>query len=128
MPPIKSGETVVTTEPRLDVTPSRDAPLPAGTHTFELVVEDDQGRKSPPVRVNVVVQKTLPDAVLKGPDKVEVSSSFALDGAGSTAVAPAKLARFHWRLVPPIARPTDPLINPNVNPNVNPILNPNLKP
>lgn len=100
MPPIKSGETLTTTEPKLEITPTRPAPLPAGTHTFELVVEDDQGKKSPPARISVVVQKTLPDAVLKGPDKVEPGASFALDGTDSAAVAPAKLARFHWTLLP----------------------------
>ena len=100
MPPIKSGDTITTTVPRLDITPTRDAPMPIGTYTFELVVEDDKGLKSPPVTLKVEVRKTLPDAVIRGPEKVEVGSTFALDGTGSTAVAPSKLARFHWRLVP----------------------------
>jgi hypothetical protein len=105
MPPIKSGETITTAEPKIDITPTKEVPLPVGTHIFELVVEDDQGRKSPPVRVNVVVQKTLPDAAIKGPDKVEVASRFALDGAGSAAVAPSKLTKYHWRLVPATEAP-----------------------
>lgn len=101
MPPIKPGQTLDTTEPKLEITPTRDVPLPSGTYTFELVVEDDKGGKSAPVVLNVVVQKTLPDAVLKGPEKVEVNTPFTLDASGSTAVAPAKLAKFHWRLVSP---------------------------
>lgn len=98
--PIKSGETITTTEPRLEIAPSREAPMPAGTYIFELVVEDDQGKKSPPARVSVVVQKTLPDAVVKGPDKVEPGARFTLDGTGSSAVAPARLAKFLWTLLP----------------------------
>lgn len=116
MPPIKSGETITTTEPKLNVTPTREVPLPVGTHTFELVVEDDQGRKSPPVTVQVVVQKTLPDAVLKGPDKVEANSAFELGAKASTAVAPAKLAKYHWRLVPATERPIDLTNTPVIRP------------
>jgi hypothetical protein len=100
MPPIKSGQTIDTTDPKIDITPTADAPLPAGSYRFGLVVEDDQGRKSPEVFVTVVVQKTLPDAVLKGPDKVELNTTFSLDATGFAAVAPAKLAKFHWRLAP----------------------------
>jgi hypothetical protein len=100
MPPIKFGETITTTEPKLEIAPSRDAPLPLGTHTFQLVVEDDKGLQSAPATVQVVVQKTTPDAVIKGPGKVEVNKSFTLDGAGSAAVSPSKLAKFQWTLLP----------------------------
>ena len=98
MPPIKSRETITTTDPRIEITPTRDAPLPEGSYGFELVVEDDQGKKSPPVSVKVVVRKTLPDAVLKGPEAVEENTAFTLDGTGSAAVAPARLTRYHWTL------------------------------
>jgi hypothetical protein len=100
MPPIKPGEVITTTTSKVDITPTRDIPLPAGTYNFELVVEDDQGKKSPPVTVKVVVQKTLPEAVLKGPESVELANAFTLDGSGSAAVAPARLTRFNWRLLP----------------------------
>jgi hypothetical protein len=98
MPPIKPGETITTTVPRLDITPTRDVPLPGGDYTFELIVEDEKGKKSPPVNVRVVVQKTLPDAVLKAPEFVEENATFSLDGASSTAVSPARLAKYYWRL------------------------------
>jgi hypothetical protein len=98
MPSIKPRETITTSDPRIEITPTRDAPLPEGTYGFELVVEDDQGKTSPPVSVKVVVKKTLPDAVLKGPESVEENSSFTLDGTGSAAVSPAQLTRYHWTL------------------------------
>lgn len=100
MPPIQIGETLTTEDPKIEITPTREAPLPVGEHIFELVVEDDQQRRSPPVNVRVVVQKTLPEAVLTGPEPVEVGAPFALSAEGSTAVEPAKLVSFHWRLVP----------------------------
>ena len=102
MPPIRSGETITTTVAKVEITPTPDVPLPIGTHIFELVVEDDKGLKSPPVNVRVVVQKTLPDAVVTGPERVELNASFALDASGSTAMAPSKLVKFYWRLVPGI--------------------------
>jgi hypothetical protein len=98
MPPIRPGETITTSEPRLDITPTRDTPLPAGAYSFELVVEDDLGKKSPPVAVRVIVQKTLPEAVLKGPETVEENGTFSLDGSGSAAVPPARLAKYYWTL------------------------------
>jgi hypothetical protein len=43
---------VTTREPRVDV----DAGLPAGSHTFELVVTDDAGNRSQPARVVVEIR------------------------------------------------------------------------
>lgn len=98
MPPIKPRETITTTDPKIEITPTRDVPLPEGVYSFQLVVEDDQGKKSPPVGVRVVVKKTLPEAVIKGPEAAEENSAFTLDGTSSAAVAPAKLTRYHWTL------------------------------
>lgn len=101
MPPIKSGETLSTDASRIEITPTDDAPLPEGTHTFELVVEDDRGRKSPPAFITVIVQRTLPRAVPEGPEKeVELGEPFTLSAERSSAVE-GDLASYSWRLVPP---------------------------
>lgn len=47
---------VTTRDPRVTV----DAGLPAGRHTFELVVRDAAGNRSVPARVVVVVQPPPP--------------------------------------------------------------------
>ena len=100
MPPIKPDETITTTEPRIEITPTAEVPLPVGTHTFELVVEDDRGQKSRPALFQVTVQRP-PEAVLEGPTKpVDFGSSFDLDGSGSSTAENASLIAYHWRRLP----------------------------
>ena len=101
MPPIKPDETIKTTEPTIVITPTAQVPLPVGTHTFELVVEDDRGQKSRPALFQVVVEAP-PEAMILGPTKpVKLGSSFNLDGSGSTpGGGSTKVVAFHWRRVP----------------------------
>lgn len=47
---------VQTSEPRVTV----DGTLPAGSHTFELVVTDDAGNRSLPARLVVVISAPRP--------------------------------------------------------------------
>jgi hypothetical protein len=46
---------VQTAEPKVAV----DGTLPAGNHTFELVVTDDAGNKSLPARLVVVIRQSV---------------------------------------------------------------------
>ena len=100
MPSIKPDETIQTRDSKIEITPTSEVPLPPGTHTFELVVEDDLGQMSRPVLFQVEV-RSPPEAVLEGPTKpVELGASFTLDGSGSKAAENASLVAFHWRRVP----------------------------
>lgn len=46
MPEFRAGQPVVTNTPDVEVTVAPNAPLPAGRHRFQLVVEDDSGNSS----------------------------------------------------------------------------------
>ena len=62
------NQPVATREPVVIV----DAGLPVGTHRFQLVVQDDGGRSSVPVLVDVKVQRLLIDPVLPIPNPVPI--------------------------------------------------------
>ena len=56
MPPTNLLERpLVTSEPRVRV----DLPLPLGTHRIELVVEDDEGNRSKPVVLRIMVVRRV---------------------------------------------------------------------
>ncbi len=86
-----------------------DPPWPAGTSRLQLVVVDDAGNQSDPVFVDITVkQRPQPTAVLSlvdgqgkpiAPPRVAAGASFTLSAAGSTAVAPAKVAQYRFTLV-----------------------------
>jgi IPT/TIG domain len=99
------GRTVVTTESTVwAVADAGGAPLPAGRHVFQLIVEDDAGNKSQPATAVVIVKDTQrPTAVLKGPDQVQLGESFPLDGSQSSDVPPGKVASYYWTLMLPSA-------------------------
>ncbi len=56
MAAFRPNQPVTTSEPRVKVDPG----LPAGRHTFELVVTDNSGNSSAPARVVVVVVQPPP--------------------------------------------------------------------
>ena len=62
------NQPVATREPVVTV----DAGLPVGTHRFQLVVQDDGGRSSVPVLVDVKVQRLRIDPVLPIPNPVPI--------------------------------------------------------
>ena len=58
MPEFRAGQPVVTNTPDVEVTVAANAPLPAGRHRFQLVVEDDSGNSSDPSITEVIVRDT----------------------------------------------------------------------
>lgn len=84
----------------LAITIDPNAPLPVGVHVFQLVVEDDAGNRSQPVRLRVtVLDDAAPTAVLTGPERVPFGRAFTLSGEQSTDAGGGRIARFIWTLV-----------------------------
>jgi hypothetical protein len=93
------GEPVVTEEPGVEVTIDPRKALPAGRHTFTLVVVDDSGNESKPAEVVVVVRDDqAPTAVIKAPSQVGFGKSFKLDGSASADLPPGKITKYIWTL------------------------------
>jgi hypothetical protein len=95
------GTKVATTENFVDVTSLPSAPLPAGTHHFQLIVVDDAGNQSDPAVATVVIKDTTkPTAVLTiAPTQVDPGQTFRLDGSRSTDVAPGKVVQYIWTML-----------------------------
>jgi len=75
MPEFRAGQPVVTDTPEVEVTVAANAPLPAGRHRFQLVVEDDSGNISAPSITEVIVRDTQkPTAVLDAPRLLEATN------------------------------------------------------
>jgi len=95
------GTSVTTTDPTVTVDVSATAPLPIGTHVFQLVVIDDSGNASAPQTATVTVKDTTnPTAVIEiSPTQVELGTSFTLDGRKSSDVPPGTIAQYTWTMV-----------------------------
>lgn len=88
---------VKTETPTVEVTVSRDRPLPLGRHVFRLVVVDDSGNTSIPDDVIVIVADTeAPTAVLSAPRSVSLGRSFELDGSRSFDVGGGRITTYLW--------------------------------
>jgi hypothetical protein len=95
---------IYTDGPTIEVTISPGSELPVGSHRFRLVVTDDMGVESTPDIKEVIVRDpNAPVAVLSVPAEVVYGSSFMLDGSGSYAAAPARIARYVWTYLGPAA-------------------------
>jgi len=101
MPAFQIGTTIETTEPAIDVTVTAAAPIPPGTHVFQLVVVDDAGNQSDPDKEKVVIRDTVkPTAVLAiEPTQVQPGQSFRLNGTRSSDVPPGKIVKYIWTMV-----------------------------
>ena len=96
MPESRAGQPVVTDTPEVEVTVAANAPLPAGRHRFQLVVEDDSGNISGPSITEVIVRDTQkPTAVLDAPREVELGRSFQLSGRRSSDIG-GRIVRYTW--------------------------------
>ena len=95
------GQTVRTQDPTVEVTVTPNAPLPVGSHRFQLVVVDDSGIQSEPAIAEIIVIDTQrPTAVLDAPRTVPFGSSFTLSGARSADLAPGRITAYHWVRLP----------------------------
>ena len=100
MPPFVPGTKVETEDPSISVDVDPANPLPAGRHTFELIVVDEAGNASDPSTVEVIIRDSQkPTAVLDAPQQVEFGQSFALSGKRSSDVPPGKVVKFVWTMV-----------------------------
>ncbi len=91
------GQTIRTQDPTVEVTVTRNSPLPVGRHRFQLVVIDDSGNQSTPAIAEVIViDNDLPTAVLDAPQTVSFGSSFTLSGARSADLPPGKITAYEW--------------------------------
>ena len=96
MPEFRAGQPVVTDTPEVEVTVAANAPLPAGRHRFQLVVQDDSGNISGPSITEVIVRDTQkPTAVLDAPREVELGRSFQLSGRRSSDIG-GRIVRYTW--------------------------------
>jgi hypothetical protein len=96
----KTGTAVTTTTPTVVVDVTAAAPLPPGTHRFQLQVVDDDGNISDPVFADVIVKDTQkPIAVISAPAQVQPGQSFTLDGSKSSDAAPGKVAQWIWTML-----------------------------
>jgi PKD repeat protein len=96
----KIGTPVETTTPTVNVELTEQAPLASGTHTIQLVVQDDKGNQSKPTTVTVVVKDpVLPTAVLTAPAQVIHGQSFELDGSKSSELPPDKIVKYRWTIL-----------------------------
>ena len=94
MPEFVIGQDVVTDESTsvVAVEVNDNAPLPKGRHIFQLIVEDDDGLRSDPATIEIVVaDERRPTAVLQGPSVVQVGQSFRLDGSQSVDPPPGRI-------------------------------------
>ena len=99
---------VIQSDPVVKVEASTDNPLPLGNNLFELVVVDDAGNSSAPIRISVIVRDAeAPTAILDMVDDngqvidpvVPFGSSFILSAARSSDVAPGKIASYQFTLL-----------------------------
>ncbi|MBC7823499.1 MAG: hypothetical protein H7126_06415 [Candidatus Parcubacteria bacterium] len=103
---LKLNVPVETTDSVLVVKVDPAAPLSNGVHRFQLVVVDDSGNESDPAIVEVIVRDTQrPTAVIDAPPNTETGQSFKLSGERSSDVAPGKVVKYIWTMVPIIERP-----------------------
>jgi hypothetical protein len=100
MPQFVPGQPIETETPVVEVTVTRDKPLPPGQHRFHLIVTDDAGNVPTPAVVEVVVRDSQkPTAVLDAPRQVEAGQSFQLSGSRSTDIAPGRIVRYQWMML-----------------------------
>jgi hypothetical protein len=100
MPVFKVGASQTTTTGTVEVTVTPTAPLPPGTHRFQLVVVDDSGNQSDPVTTDVVIKDTIkPVAQIKPVDTIQPGQTFSLDGSGSTDTLPGKVVQWIWTML-----------------------------
>ena len=88
-------------DPIAVVTFTRGAPLRPGIHIFQLVVVDDAGNESAPVRREVrVVDQSRPNAVLTvlPAETVPFGERFTLSGEGSFDIG-GSIREYRWTLV-----------------------------
>jgi hypothetical protein len=93
---------VVTEEPRVEVTITRERPLALGRQRFRLIVVDSGGLRSQPDEIVVIVaDQDAPTAVLRGPRITGFGLSFDLDGSASQDTGGGRIVQYVWTYLGP---------------------------
>jgi hypothetical protein len=106
MPRIKSTNLQVSTpiegsapDAELSIENDPAKPVRVGTYVFQLRVSDDAGNVSDPTTHKIVVlDDTKPTAVIDGPNRVPVGSSFTLSGDRSHDPQ-GRIVKYSWTLI-----------------------------
>jgi hypothetical protein len=81
----------------INVDPNK--PLKPGSYVFQLeVIDDAQNRSAPVLAKLVVIDDTVPNAIISAPRSVSFGRSFTLSGKESTDVG-GTISKFIWTLV-----------------------------
>lgn len=92
---------VVTAEPTVEVTVTRERPMGIGRQRFRLIVVDDAGLRSAPDEITVIVaDQDAPTAVLRGPRITAFGRSFNLDGSASQDIG-GRIVQYVWTYLGP---------------------------
>jgi hypothetical protein len=92
---------VVTAEPTVEVTVTRERPIAIGRQRFRLIVVDDAGLRSAPDEITVIVaDQDAPTAVLRGPRITAFGRSFNLDGSASQDIG-GRIVQYVWTYLGP---------------------------
>ena len=92
---------VVTAEPTVEVTVTRERPMGIGRQRFRLIVVDDAGLRSAPDEITVIVaDQDAPTAVLRGPRITSFGRSFDLDGSASQDIG-GRIVQYVWTYLGP---------------------------
>jgi hypothetical protein len=92
----------VVTEPRVEVTVTRERPLALERQRFRLIVVDSGGLRSQPDEIVVIVaDQDAPTAVLRGPRITGFGSSFDLDGSASQDTGGGRIVQYVWTYLGP---------------------------
>jgi hypothetical protein len=93
---------VVTEEPRVEVTVTRERPLALGRQRFRLIVVDSGGLRSQADEIVVIVaDQDAPTAVLRGPRITGFGASFDLDGSASQDTGGGRIVQYVWTYLGP---------------------------
>ena len=98
MPTFNVGQQHDTSEPQILVEVTPNAPLPVGTHRFQLVVVDNEGLESLAAIAEVLVRDLgRPTAKIEvRPKVVEQGKNFLLFGGDSVDVPPGVIKSWKW--------------------------------
>lgn len=100
MPVFTIGTPIPTDTPTITVEFDPTHALLPGAHTFQLIVEDNDGLRSAAATIDVIVRdEQRPTAVITAPTQVPFGQPFDLNGERSSDPFPGKVVRYIWTLM-----------------------------
>jgi hypothetical protein len=115
------NQDVTTDVPVVEVTLSRDKPLPHGRHLFRLIVTDESNQTSRPDVVEVrVADLDAPNAVLTVNPIVPWGQPFTMNGERSFDPGGSRIVKYAWTYMGPVQSLPDPRPGPGPLPSPGP--------